>query len=172
MIYIFFFGFILLFYGGYILLGAFVGWGIVTAVALVLNAIFERIGSLFRNSKNQIAKVKTTKRVQLDDPIGVMSAVSHRYSDLYFLKSLAFLEVELFGANSAEVTGWFKSAEGDSRPEVCGAYAVKILLFLAHARRCSIEKNQWSDQQEKIWSNGTPWEFQELVSISYEARSA
>lgn len=164
VIYIFFFGFILLFYGGYILLGLFVGWGIVTATTFTLNLMLDHLGSLLKRKQKLTLRPISTETVRLDDPIGVMSVISHRYSQIYFLKDLAFLEVELFGASSPEVTTWFRSAEADSRPEVCGASAGKILLFLSRVRQSSISSKNWNNEQENIWKRGVPQELQSLLA--------
>lgn len=172
MINIFFLGFILLFWGGYIWIGALVAWGTVTTIALLLNATLVRLGSILRPRIKKVERAKSTKRVRLDDPIGAMSVISHRYNAPMFLKDLAFLEVEIFGKNSAEVIMWFQSAKSDPRPEVCGASAVNIILVLARARQESISQRRWTEQQEKRWASGVPSEFLSLLSETARARSA
>lgn len=168
MLYIFFFGFIILFWGGYILLGIFVGWGVVTVVVLFLHGIFDRIGTLFRQPGPRITDARGKARVRLDDPIGMMSVISHRYSDPLFLKDLTFLEVQLFGKSSREVIELFRTAEIDPRAEVCGACAGKMLFKIAHDRKRLMAENRWTSEQALLWEKGTPREFQEVLS-SYEA---
>lgn len=138
---------------------------VASILTLFLKGLVNSVGSMypFRRPTKPTPK-KSTRHVRLEDPIGVMSMIAHRYNEPLFLKDLTFLEVQLFGSSSSEVSDWFHTAEEDPRPEVCGAFAGKILLKLARNRQEYIQTDRWSEDLEAIWKKGVPKEFRDLVS--------
>lgn len=163
-LFLFLFGFILIFGSGYVFGGALIIWIIASLVALLLAKVanFFNLDFSFKKSKQKNIEAPT-KRVNLNDPIGALSVVALKYNYIGFLKDLVFLELQLFGKNSFEVIELFRSAECDQRPEVCGACANKILLRLARARKEKIKDQEWTSTQEDTWERGTPSEWRAVL---------
>lgn len=164
-LFLFLFGFILIFGSGYVFGSVLIIWIIASLVALLLAKIanFFNLDFSFIKSKKKNSE-PPTKRVNLNDPIGALSVVALKYNYVGFLKDLVFLERQLFEKNSFEVIELFRSAETDPRPEVCGACANKILLRLAQVRKEKIENHEWTSTQENIWERGTPTEWRAVLN--------
>lgn len=163
-LFLFLFGFILIFGSGYVFGSVLIIWIIASLVALLLAKIanFFNLDFSFIKSKKKNIEVPTS-RVNLNDPVGALSVVALKYNYIGFLKDLVFLELQLFGKNSFEVIELFRSAEADPRPEVCGASANKILMKIAQTRRDKIENHGWTADLESIWERGTPSEWRAVL---------
>jgi len=163
-LFLFFIGFILIFGSGYVFGGALILWIVASLITLLIAKVanFFNLDFSLKKWKNKNVEAPT-KRANLNDPIGALSVVVLKYNYIGFLKDLVFLELQLFGTNSHEVIEFFRSAEEDPRPEVCGACASKILMKLTQVRREKIKNDEWTARQENIWELGTPSEWRAVL---------